>query len=324
MTLENLKWKMLERPLLPVMGSHVDAFAFLVLFALLFLSGLALKNKKSGFFRASLQIISFIFLVFVIHRCFGALRGWIFALKDIGKNELNVFYNLFIFVPLVAFTLMFGRVFCGWICPLGALQELSFRVPFFKKFILKESLVARCIKLSLLVIVFSLSIFFLIKLRPQTFFFLENVASFWGLALIGIVFIAIWRPALEMGLKKIRYLSLILWFILLISGVYTMDPWCALYVNGIDYSSILSLFIVLALTFLLSQPWCRYLCPLGSFLSLLVKYAPFKVRQVKNIPPEVAKNICPVEALGREAIDPGSCLYCARCIKAGFSKLEES
>jgi len=317
---------MLDRPLLPIMSSHVDAFPFLVLVALLFISGVALKNKRIRVFRPVIQIASFVFFVFTIHRCFGALRGWIFALKDIGKNDLNVFFNLFIFVPVLASTLMFGRVFCGWLCPLGALQEFSFRIPALKRFVLKDSSLTRDFKLVVSIIIFALSIFFLFKLKPKTFFFLENIASLWGIALAIIVFAVLGKPQLETQMKKTRYLSLILWFLLLIFGVFTTEPWCVLFGNEIDYSSILSLFIVMALTFLIFQPWCRYLCPLGSFLSLLVKYSPLKIRLNKsiNISPKRAKEICPVEAIGNVSIDSSSCLYCTRCVNAGISKLEES
>jgi polyferredoxin len=324
MSIENLKWKFLDRPLLPIMASHVDALPFLVLFALFFLSGYALQSKKARCLRPFIQAFSLAFFVFIIHRCFGALRGWIFALKDIGRDDVSVFYNLFIFVPLVAFTIMFGRVFCGWICPLGTVQEFSFRHPVLRKFVIGESLIIKYCKSFILIALLGVSIFFLVKLKPQTFFFLENIASIWGLALIIIVALVIWRPDFEILLKRIRYLSLVLWLLLIIFGIFTIEPWCVLLGNEIDYSSILSLFIVLTLTFLISLPWCRYLCPLGSFLSLLVKFSQLKIKlnPAADLTPKLAKRICPTEALKKDSLDNSSCVYCSRCVQAGISKIE--
>ncbi len=323
MNLENLSWKIIERPLLPIEGSSVDAFPFLALAALLFLSGCALKNKKLGL-RAISQSISFIFFIFAVHRCFGAIRGWIYGIQEIAGNDIGVFYNLLVFVPLVSFSVIFGRVFCGWVCPLGALQELAFRMPVLKKLQVNLSLRAQRLKFIVLAFLFIFTVFLLFKLRPKTFFFVENIAAFWGLCLMLLTLIVAWKPHLDSRLKKIRSLSLILWIGLIIMDVYVTDPWCVLYGNVVDYSSIISLLAVLVSAIFISMPWCRYMCPVGSFLGKMAGVMRLEIRQKIDLSPEKISQLCPVEALGKSSIDRSSCLYCARCIQAKVSEIEES
>ncbi len=181
---ENLKWKLVERPILPIGNTYLDAFVFLAFFALLFFAGMALRNKRGIGLRPFVQVVAFVFFIFIVHRCFCALRGTIFSLQDIGKNDLNVFNGLFILAPLIAFTLMFGRIFCGWLCPLGFMQETFFRADFIKRFMLDSAKVLKWTRLLLVAAIFSLAVFLLFKFKPKTFFFVQNIAAFWGLVTI--------------------------------------------------------------------------------------------------------------------------------------------
>jgi len=323
--LEHLKWKFVERPFLSVGSSYVDAFPFLALFVLLFLAGCLLKGKSAQKLRPFIQLVSFIFFIFVVHRCFCALRGWLFGLQEIGRSDLNVFNNLFIFVPLVAFTLIFGRVFCGWICPLGASQEVFFRVPFLRKFLVNFSPAARRVKLVFLALALSITIYLLIAFKPKTFFFAENTAAFFGILTLAMAAIFSLVPALEPRLKKMRYFFLALVIIIISIGIFITDPWCALFGNEIDYSSLISFFAVMAAGLSVSMAWCRYICPLGAFLSLVVKSSRLKIKRNMEcaLSPEAVKKICYTEALTERGLEASSCLYCRRCVDAGAAKIEE-
>ena len=39
-------------------------------------------------------------------------------------DDLNAFKYLIVFATVAAFAMLFGRLFCGWLCPLGFAQEL--------------------------------------------------------------------------------------------------------------------------------------------------------------------------------------------------------
>jgi polyferredoxin len=322
---EGLKWKLVERPILPIANSYIDALPFVILFGLLFAAGLSFNNKKGRRFRPLVQAVSFVFFIFVVHRCFCALRGWVFGIQDIGKNDLNAFQSFFVFVPLIAFTVTYGRVFCGWICPLGAVEELFFKPRFLRRFLTDLSPFTRRIKLMLLTVSFAILSAFLFILRPKTFVLTENMAALWGLGLLIIAFVFILNPRMASRLKRLRYTSLLIWLFAIMSGVFVTDPWCTLFGNEIDYSSILAFSAVVLCAAAVSMAWCRFLCPLGSFLGLFVGSSAAKVvRDAKRpLPEEALGKICYVEALGKDCLDSASCLYCGRCVDAGVSTVEE-
>jgi len=323
---EHLKWKLVERPLLPIGNSYVDAFPFLVLFALLFISGCALKSANRKRIRPYVQISAFIFFIFVVHRCFCALRGWLLGLQEIGRNDLAVFNGLFIFVPLIAFTVLYGRVFCAWMCPIGTAEESFFRIPVLKRFITNLSISARRIKFLFLIAFLTLILFLLFISKPKTYFFTENIAAFWGIAAILIAFIFLLSPNLNSQLKKIRYFSLFFVLTIVAAGIFITDPWCALFGNEIDYSSLLAFLAIVSTSAFISMAWCRYLCPLGSFLSIVTKFSRAKIKRnnTHSLSSEACRDICYVEALGSSSLDQGSCLYCGRCVDVSASKIEES
>jgi len=322
---EHLKWKLVERPLLPIGNSYVDAFPFLVLFLLLFISGYALKSKSRNKFRPFAQLAAFIFFIFVVHRCFCAMRGWLFAVQEIGRNDLAVFDGLFVFVPLIAFTILFGRVFCAWICPLGSTQELFYRAPLLKRFVINFSMPARRVKFLYLLLILTLVLFLLFILRPGTYFFAENVAAFWGIAAVLAVLALLFKPAMDAGLKRIRYFSLGIIAVIVALGVFITDPWCAFFKNEVDYSSLLAFFAVFSAAAVVSMAWCRYLCPMGAFLGIAVKASRAKIKRdiAHKLSDEACRNICYVEALKKDSLDESACLYCGRCVDAGASKIEE-
>lgn len=54
-----------------------------------------------------------------------------FLFLNAGKPVPLIFISLFVFVGLL--TLISNKSFCGWTCPIGAIQELIYRIPFFRK-----------------------------------------------------------------------------------------------------------------------------------------------------------------------------------------------
>jgi len=191
-------------------------------------------------------------------------------------------------ITIVA-TLLFGRFWCGWICPLGTVLDqygprVTEKIPSWfrnvKYFLFFAFILAA--------IVGSLA---LMWLDPITIFVR---------ALAGTVFPAILQKtapiaAME-GLQKI---------------VIDQLP-----VRPIVYPLLaLPLIIVLALNIFARRFWCRYLCPLGAWVALLSKFSLFKrFRSDACTKCRQCVKQCPMNTINGEFIsDPGECLQCTSC-----------
>jgi cytochrome c oxidase accessory protein FixG len=98
-------------------------------------------KKPSGRFYKYRSYVSYILLVFLLSAPFIKINGNQFLLFNILERKFNIFglpfwpqdfYLLVIsmivgVVFIILFTVIFGRVFCGWICPQTIFLEMVFR-----------------------------------------------------------------------------------------------------------------------------------------------------------------------------------------------------
>ena len=323
MNLEYPLFKIFQRPLISVAGSWVDAFPLMLLFVFLFLAALSLwRFERRQLARRLIQLASAFVFILLIHRCLCVIRGWAFGIQEIGRDDLFAFAQLCMFVPIVAFTLSLGRIFCGWVCPLGFLQELTGKIGTVKNKLedLRRkklfdyvflSITAGCI----------LVLFFII--RPSTDFLTENVAALWGFGLLIILFFAVTRHNWALGLRRLKWVSLFLWVSLAVIGVFLTNPWCVLFGNELDYSSLLALFAVMGTSVVMTLAWCRYLCPLGALLAWVSKFSMVRIRGLHkcNDCGRDCEKVCPTGVLSMEGIDHSSCIFCGRCFDTCGARL---
>ncbi|PIE51368.1 hypothetical protein CSA37_12550 [Candidatus Fermentibacteria bacterium] len=71
--------------------------------------------------------VSLMVLGFGVHGCFCPLGTFQYAFAEHGLAFLGLSGVLVFLLPLV-FSVFFGRVFCGWVCPMGALQEYLYKI----------------------------------------------------------------------------------------------------------------------------------------------------------------------------------------------------
>jgi polyferredoxin/formate hydrogenlyase subunit 6/NADH:ubiquinone oxidoreductase subunit I len=181
-------------------------------------------------------------------------------------------------------TLVVGRVWCGWICPLGTLLEwVSFRrARGWDTAIRRQALVGeshppvhpdrwlRRIKYLLLALTLSMALF-----GGLTLLVFDPLAIFTRTlttAVLPGLFYAV--NSAESTLYHLRWLSPVLdWFEGLARGVLIPAEQPAFAQN----LAIAALFVgILALNLLAHRFWCRYLCPLGALLGLLSKFSLFR------------------------------------------------
>ncbi|MCX7547284.1 cytochrome c oxidase accessory protein CcoG [Xanthomarina sp. F1114] len=98
-------------------------------------------KKPSGRFYEYRKIVSYVLLLFLIAAPFIKINGNQFLLFNILERRFNIFgfpfwpqdFHLFVISMIIGvifialFTVSFGRIFCGWICPQTIFMEMVFR-----------------------------------------------------------------------------------------------------------------------------------------------------------------------------------------------------
>lgn len=198
----------------------------------------------------------------------------ILAVIGLGLPFLVIIPMIIILALLLVSTLFIGRMFCGYACPVGAMQELASKVNF-KNDVKKQKKVKYKVDV------------------PQKY---TNLIR-WGFFGLLIVAALVWNMAL---------LQLINPFL----GINSFrNPGVVVAVIP-----IITLIAILALSFFLYRPWCRILCPFGALTGITARFSRYKyVRTEKCTDCGLCEQICPTNEAGSDS-KKGECYFCQRCI----------
>jgi len=235
---------------------------------------------------------------------------FIFLTTVLATRAQDIPAAFFLSITIIIITIILGRVFCGWVCPLGTLNNIvgSFKTrhvrkpPFYlhriKYYILIALLVSSVFTLqlagmldpiSLLIRSFSLSIYPVVHYGVRAFF-----DGLYNADIPGVVHIS---ESIYSVLKK--------------SILSFRQP---SYHQGI-FIGVLFL-TVLGLNLVEKRFWCKYLCPLGALLGLLSRYSMLK-REVSEgcTSCGMCDTVCQGAAFSenREAWRKTECLACFNC-----------
>jgi polyferredoxin len=213
---------------------------------------------------------------------------------------------------VILLTLVFGRAWCGWLCPLGTLLDVFQPSP---KKGEKESVsdTWRRWKYLLLVGILVLAVFgnlTLLFLDPITIW----VRTMAGVVLPGLDFVF---TALEKSLSNIPGFSDPLGAMdqIIRPAVLPQTP-----PPGLRFPWIPALLFtsIVLLNFIASRFWCRYLCPLGGMLGWLSRFS-FIKRVVGSGCKEcgVCQDVCPTGTIDPKRgyqSDPAECTMCLNCL----------
>ncbi len=305
--------KIFNAPILPVNGSWIDAFIFLAIFILLFAAVFSIRVARGREkLRALIRVISFFVIGFLFFARICLVKTTASSFWRIGWDDLSAFGNFYIFVLVAGFVLIMGNFYCGWLCPLGVLQDAAQRV---------FSLKTKSSKVLFWLFILLLSILLLNIAKPANDFFTENIIALWSLVLLAIILIKLMNPGSEGYLMNIRYFSLAGYILVTGVGVWFGDAWCWLAEGELDYSSLIGFLVIFLSAIIIPFAWCRYLCPTGAMLFVLGKRSLLKIAPgCRDGCKRSCLDVCPIGAKGKKRIDYSLCTYCGRCIDRCGSK----
>ncbi len=215
---------------------------------------------------------------------------------------------LYSLINLLA-SVIFGRVWCGWLCPMGKMLDwLSPRKPPIKK---KVSEKWRTVKYLLFMV-----LIFGAVLGNQSLVIADPISI-----LTRTMTTVLW-PGLRFMVFEVE--SFLYNFDLLWPGLDVFNAKILLPLfQGIEsvFIAALPIFLffaaIVGLNWITERFWCRYLCPLGGMLGLFSRSSIFR-REVGDACTscELCAPNCPTGTIDKEnnfVSDPAECIYCYDC-----------
>ncbi len=208
-------------------------------------------------------------------------------------------------------TVVAGRVWCGWICPLGTVLDwVPAHQPEPKDADLDRWRGGKYFLLGVILLAAALGNLSLIVLDPITLLYRTVAGAVWP-ALVAII------SGAEQALAKLPVPGLL-------DGIVTVDNYLRSTILPVHQPvfrlsglTILLFVTVLALNAIRSRFWCRFLCPLGALLGLVSKVSWLR-RATNDRCVDCARcaQACPTGTIDAEqdyASDPSECIMCLEC-----------
>lgn len=202
-----------------------------------------------------------------------------------SRNYKFAFYVLGFLMIIGAF---FGRFVCGFLCPFGLIQDLLYKIPFFRK--LKKLPGDKFLKwlkfVILLLFVIILPLFAVDAFGQGSPWFCEYICP------SGTLGAGIPLTVLNEGLRSI------------IGWLYAWK--------------ITILVVIIFLSILIYRPFCRYLCPLGAIYGLFNKISLYRYRidETKCTSCGACQKACKIDIKTFENPNSIECIRCGDCIKS--------
>lgn len=223
------------------------------------------------------------------------------------------------FASIAAFIIvgaLVGRAMCGWICPLGFLQDLLARIAQFFKVRQKE--LPRKVHQMLITVKYMV-----------LFATISIVAS------VGLTYTINWllgkKYSLSLGICGHAPYCLIcpvpVLFVTIPSILNTIFVGAPLPLLPVTfYIGLTALMALLIFSLILRRFWCRYICPLGALMSLFNKFSLLNIKKKQNGCTTFCSGhkrdcnkICPMQIEVSRKENPSSDLECMLCYECAYA-----
>ena len=260
--------------------------------------------------RITLATIFFVGITLLFLDFTGTFHHWFGWMAKVQFLPAVLALNALVVVALVVLTLVFGRIYCSVICPLGIMQDIIARLRR-KKNKYSYSKAVSWLRYSML----GVMIIALLAGVGAVFQLLAPYSSY------GRIATSIFQPLWKMGNN------------VLASIAERMDSYAFYHVDSVLPSmgpvlivSIVTLIIIGILAWLGGRTYCNTICPVGTVLSFLAHFSWFKIHfddeKCRNC--SLCSKNCKASCIDykNRTVDYSRCVVCGNCIdKCKFGAL---
>ncbi len=312
--------KLVEKALIGLEGSYVELLTILAIILLAVAPTVAPKRRRQliRHFNQIFALFVFLFVVFSCLGVFGMIRNLFRGLNEIGRENIIALYYCSVPAVVLVTAMLYGPVFCGWICPTGAMQEFTSLI--LRKWHIKRKRRGYPFSVLLLAAAIAVALLFaawMLYISVYRVFHVDDASIYWSQVLVMILFLSVWRMGkYDMKLRRLRTLSFILIVLGAVAHWRITSPvhfgFCKVY----DPSSHLATVMIVLAALVVPHVWCRYLCPWREAISWAGKHSVRRLTTDHSVCTDCRRceDLCGVDAIQSGKINRHECHMCLKCV----------